>query len=151
MREDPQEPNRTEKPKCWLAPRYLTRLAAMLPATAMVSLWPIIMTDKCFLKAFRAIVLPADPLSSSIRNGNDTSVFAFNPVDSGGAPQDFAPGSTVTNAQYVRIDVDANDNGNAPCGDRAGLVEFQFNPVPGPSSTALPRPGGIAPLLRRRK
>jgi len=84
-------------------------------------------------------------------NGDDSAAFAFNPVNTGGTQQDFALGSVVANAQYVRVTIDDNDFGVGLGGDRAAFTEFQFNQVPEPSSTALLGLGGLALILRRRK
>ncbi|MGB0775055.1 MAG: hypothetical protein ACPGUY_04370, partial [Akkermansiaceae bacterium] len=74
---------------------------------------------------------------STFGNGDDSSAFSFNPVNSGGNQQDFALGTTVNNAQFVRITIDDNDFGTFAGGDRVAFTEFQFNAVPEPSSTAL--------------
>lgn len=88
-------------------------------------------------------------------NGDDSALFSFNPAENiGGDQQDFALGTTVSDAQYVRITIDDNYFGTPSAGaggDRTNFSEFQFNAVPEPSSTALLSLGGLALILRRRK
>lgn len=82
---------------------------------------------------------------------NNSSVYAFTTANTGGDQQDFALGTVLGGAQYVRIIIDDNGFGNGVGGDRVGFTEFQFNAVPEPSSTALLGLGGLALILRRRK
>jgi hypothetical protein len=91
---------------------------------------------------------------STFGNGDDSSTFTYTPaIGVDGTQQDFALGTTLSNAQFVRITINDNyyDPGNAGAGgDRVNFTEFQFNVVPEPSSFMLLALTGIASLLLLR-